>query len=138
MICLVIDSHGTGPFAGHRPFPWLRDAKFPLFCPVKEQLYGTFLSSFQRQQRQLHICGIEAGRDLIDVGVSARRIENALWQREIDPKSIEALFITHEHSDHIAGLRVLGKRYGFRVYASPGTMEGLRRPGHWIRIVCLS
>ena len=73
--------------------------------------------------------GSKRGGILIDVGVSARRIENALWQREIDPKSIEALFITHEHSDHIAGLRVLGKRYGFRVYASPGTMEGLREAG---------
>ena len=69
--------------------------------------------------------GSQQGGVLIDVGVSARRIENALWQREIDPKTIQALFITHEHGDHIAGLRVLGKRYGFRVFASPGTMEGL-------------
>ena len=73
--------------------------------------------------------GSQQGGVLIDVGVSARRIENALWQREIDPKTIQALFITHEHGDHIAGLRVLGKRYGFRVFASPGTMEGLEAAG---------
>ena len=54
----------------------------------------------------------------MDTGVSARRIECALNEREIDPRSIQAVFITHEHTDHVSGLRVLAKRYGYKVYAS--------------------
>lgn len=69
--------------------------------------------------------GTPEGGILIDVGVSASRIENALRMRGIDPCSIHAIFITHEHSDHIAGLRVLTKRYGYRVYASEGTLDAL-------------
>ena len=44
---------------------------------------------------------------LIDAGVSARRIRAALQSREIDPGTIRAIFVTHEHADHIKGIRVL-------------------------------
>ena len=62
---------------------------------------------------------------LIDAGVSAKRIETALRQREVDPCSIAAIFVTHEHSDHVCGLKILTKRYGIPVFASPGTLEAL-------------
>lgn len=62
---------------------------------------------------------------LIDAGVSAKRIEQALCDREIDPRSIQAIAVTHEHSDHIAGIRVLCKRYGYRLIASRGTLTGM-------------
>lgn len=73
--------------------------------------------------------GSSDGGLLIDAGVSAKRIETALRQREIDPGSIRGIFITHEHSDHIAGLRVLAKRYGMPVFASRGTLEALLEMG---------
>lgn len=66
---------------------------------------------------------------LIDAGVSARRIERALYERDIDPKNIQAIFVTHEHTDHTAGLRVLQKRYGMPIYASAGTIDGLYESG---------
>lgn len=62
---------------------------------------------------------------LIDAGVSAKRIETALCERGIDPRRITAVFVTHEHADHVCGLRVLTRRYGMRVYATVGTMEAL-------------
>lgn len=69
--------------------------------------------------------GNSDGGILIDAGVSARRIRDALTQREIDPASIRAVLVTHEHSDHVAGLRVLCKTYGWPVLASAGTLDAL-------------
>lgn len=62
---------------------------------------------------------------LVDAGVSARRIELALRARDIAPESIRAILVTHEHRDHIAGLRVLIRRYGFAVCGTVGTLEAL-------------
>ncbi len=69
--------------------------------------------------------GTEQGGVLIDVGVSARRIVNALRSRDIDPRSIRAVLLTHEHSDHIAGLQVLCRQFEWPVIASEGTLDGL-------------
>ena len=51
---------------------------------------------------------IETGqhRLLIDIGLSAKQIEKLLNEREIDPASITAVFVTHEHTDHTKGVGV--------------------------------
>ncbi len=58
---------------------------------------------------------------LIDAGVSAKRIVTALNDNSIDIKSIDAILITHEHSDHTAGVDVLSRRYKIPVYANQKT-----------------
>ena len=62
---------------------------------------------------------------LIDAGVSAKRMEEAMTRRGIDPRRITALFVTHEHGDHVLGLKVFAKRYRLPVYATPGTIAAL-------------
>lgn len=74
--------------------------------------------------------GTADGGLLIDVGVSAKRIVTALRDRDIDPSTIRAVLLTHEHSDHISGLRVLCKQYGWPVIASEGTLDALMEGGH--------
>lgn len=66
---------------------------------------------------------------LLDAGRSAKQIELALHQNELDIKSVEGIFITHEHTDHVSGLRVLASRYGINVYGSQGTLEALDNAG---------
>lgn len=73
--------------------------------------------------------GTAGGGVLIDVGVSARRIKTALAERDIDPSTIRAVLLTHEHTDHVAGLQVLCKQFGWPVVASEGTLDGLSDQG---------
>lgn len=63
---------------------------------------------------------------LVDVGKSTKQMEIALRNNNIDIDSIKAIFITHEHSDHVQGLKVFIKRYGIKVYASSGTIQALK------------
>ena len=42
---------------------------------------------------------------LIDAGVSCKKIETALSNIDIDPTSIDGILVTHEHTDHVQGLR---------------------------------
>ncbi len=69
------------------------------------------------------------GGVLVDVGVSAKRIRQALDERGINPCSIKAVLVTHEHTDHVAGLRVLCKQFGWPVLASEGTLDALAQSG---------
>ncbi len=88
-----------------------------------------FCSLFSGSSGNCLYVGTATAGILIDAGVSARRIENALRTRGIDPGGIQAIFVTHEHTDHIAGVRVLQKRFGMPVFASNGTVRGLREAG---------
>lgn len=62
---------------------------------------------------------------LIDAGRSARQLEGMLRLCGIDPLAIQGILVTHEHSDHVAGLRVFSKKYGLPIFASQGTLEAL-------------
>ena len=64
---------------------------------------------------------------LVDAGISARRIETALRSLDRPPQALSAVFITHTHSDHTAGLRVLLKHTGVPVFASPAVCAALLR-----------
>lgn len=64
---------------------------------------------------------------LLDAGISLRRIRAALSTEGLTMQDISAVFITHAHNDHIAGLRVLSKQFALPVYASQDTAAILRR-----------
>ena len=55
---------------------------------------------------------------LLDTGISLRRIKTGLARRALTPDDLSAVLITHEHSDHVAGLPMLLKYYkNVKVYA---------------------
>lgn len=67
---------------------------------------------------------------LIDAGISARRITQGIKSFGIMPDQLAGVFITHEHSDHIAGLPQLIKQYDLPIFTKKATMsEIIRRKG---------
>lgn len=67
---------------------------------------------------------------LVDVGCSFRAMKSSLELIETSMNQIEAIFITHEHIDHVKGLFQLTKHTKIPVFASPGTIAQLRRNVH--------
>ena len=64
---------------------------------------------------------------LIDAGISAKRVCDSLRQLELEPEQLDAILITHSHSDHISGLRVLLKRVKCSVYTTESTGREISR-----------
>lgn len=84
------------------------------FCPLFSSSSGNCI-----------YIGSSDGGILIDAGVSAKRIKTALNDLDIDVSKIAAIFITHEHSDHVSGLKVFAGNNNIDVYASEGTLQAL-------------
>ena len=71
---------------------------------------------------------IEAGsaKILIDAGLSCKRIVELLARIGVDPRDLSAVFVTHEHDDHIRGVNILSKKYDLPVYANADTWSVMR------------
>lgn len=60
---------------------------------------------------------------LVDAGISNKRIEQGLNEIGLKGNDINAVVITHEHSDHTKGLGVLARKYGVPIYGTKETLE---------------
>lgn len=65
--------------------------------------------------------GTENTKILIDAGLSGKKIESGLKDLNLSGDNIDAIFVTHEHIDHVDGIGVLSRRYDIPVYATEGT-----------------
>ncbi len=68
---------------------------------------------------------MDGTRILVDAGIGIRRVARELGDLAVTPESLDAIFITHEHSDHVKGLATLLKRTGAPVYTRPGTIRAV-------------
>lgn len=87
-----------------------------LFCPLFSGSSGN----------SIFVSG-DKGKILVDAGVAGKNIEKELLDIEQNPNEIDAIFVTHEHSDHIKGIGVMSRRYNIPIYANELTwnaMEG--------------
>ena len=87
--------------------------------------------------------GPTARRLLIDAGYSLRELESRLARAGLRPTDLHAIFVTHEHGDHIGCATLLAQRYGLPLWMSRGTWRAVgspdlpsvlhfaRDPAHW-------
>jgi len=72
---------------------------------------------------------------LIDAGLSGIELQRRLTSRNLEPEKLDAIIVTHEHSDHVKGAGILSRRFKLPVYINQKTeaaATGLGRP-HEIR-----
>ena len=69
--------------------------------------------------------GTENTKILIDAGISAKVIKERLAEIGVNLADIDAILITHEHTDHIRGLQMLGLKMGIPVFANSETAKGI-------------
>jgi phosphoribosyl 1,2-cyclic phosphodiesterase len=60
---------------------------------------------------------------LIDAGISCRETEKRMKRLGLSMSTLKAIFVSHEHADHINGIRVLSKKYQLPVYITANTLR---------------
>lgn len=89
----------------------------------------------------LQICSLNSGSNgncyyignsreavLIDAGLSVRETERRMKLRELSVEKVKAIFVTHEHADHISGVPGLSKKYQLPVYITEQTFRNSNIP----------
>lgn len=108
--------------------------------PVKKGISGIdflILTSLM----PLFICSLNSGSNgncyyvgneeeavLIDAGISCRETEKRMLRAGLSMDKVKAIFVSHEHSDHITGIPGISKKYSLPVYVSAGTLAKLEVP----------
>lgn len=84
------------------------------FCPLASGSKGNSI-----------FLGTKNTRILIDAGISASATVQRLEEIGVAPGTIQAVLVTHEHTDHIKGLRVFCERFGIPTFANIETAKGI-------------
>lgn len=72
---------------------------------------------------------------LVDAGISCKEIELRMRRSGLSLEKVKAVFVSHEHTDHISGLPILTKKYKLPVFISERTLKGSRL---WFEKNCLN
>lgn len=89
------------------------------FCPLASGSKGNCI-----------FLGTKHTKILIDAGISATAIKKKLAQINVELDQIEAILITHEHGDHILGLKTLAFKLGIPIIANHETAKGIVEAFH--------
>lgn len=84
------------------------------FCPLASGSKGNCI-----------FLGTDKTKILIDAGLSTRLTKSKLAEIGVDLEDIEAILVTHDHGDHIQGLKVMAYKMGIPVFANAETAKGI-------------
>ncbi len=78
--------------------------------------------------------GNEQEAILVDAGISCRETEKRMLRLGLSMQKVKAIFVSHEHSDHINGIPMISKKYRLPVYITPPTLQrgGLNLDGQLV------
>ncbi|MGL4520558.1 MAG: MBL fold metallo-hydrolase [Phocaeicola sp.] len=86
-----------------------------------------FISIGSGSSGNAYFVGTDKDGILVDAGVGIRGIKRGLKERGIALEMIRAVFVTHDHADHIKAVGHLGEKYGIPIYATREVHEGITR-----------
>ena len=104
----------------------------------------------------MRVCNLGSGSDgnmtyvesanakiLIDIGFCCTEVIKRLSLLNVSPEEIDAILITHEHSDHIKGLDVFASKYGTKIFAHQKGIDAIKsklkkaHKMHFIAYICI-
>lgn len=88
------------------------------------QLFVTSLNS--GSNGNCYYIGNEEEAILIDAGISCRETEKRMKRLGLSMEKVKAIFVSHEHSDHIRGIAGICKKWKLPVYITPWTLQGAK------------
>jgi len=104
--------------------------EFSLFLPIIDPIFRSlpemslFITSLNSGSNgNCYYIGNEKEAVLVDVGISCREIERRMKRLNLSLQKLKAVFISHEHTDHIRGLPSLVKKYPVPVYITTPTLR---------------
>ncbi len=84
-------------------------------CPLRSSSKGNTTIIFNKNTRIL-----------VDCGISGKALEQCLAGAGIDGDTIDAIVVTHEHSDHIKGVGVISRKYNIPIFANSKTWQVMK------------
>lgn len=101
----------------------------PPVAPPSQQSLSVCVLASGSKGNAIHISSGET-RILIDAGLSGKEIQRRMVARDLSAEALDAILVTHEHSDHIQGVGVLARRHKIPVHITSRTAQvGGRRLG---------
>ena len=86
-----------------------------------------FLSLASGSSGNCYYLGTDHYGILIDAGIGVRTIKKVFKEYALPFDGIRAIFVTHDHADHIKAVGALGEKYGIPVYSTPEVHKGINR-----------
>jgi phosphoribosyl 1,2-cyclic phosphodiesterase len=97
----------------------------------------TFYSLSSGSSGNCYYIGNEFHGILVDAGISATSIRKALGNAGISMQSVQGIFITHNHIDHIKGLEVLTRKHSIPAFTTARIWKSILNPGKKISRDCI-
>ena len=86
-----------------------------------------FISLASGSSGNCYFLGTDRYGILVDAGIGIRTIKKTLKELGIGLDIIRAVFITHDHADHIKAVGHLGEKFGIPVYSTPEVHAGINK-----------
>ena len=102
---------------GYGILDWqVRDVSQIKLCPIRSSSKGNSTIVFTKNTKIL-----------VDCGLSGKVVEEFFKTAGLDGNSLDAIVVTHEHSDHTKGVGIISRKYNIPIFANSQTWQAMER-----------